>query len=50
MKLTLAYYHIRDIRFDKRTEIKDGVLFINQDELRSLLLNDENYLYVLSLL
>lgn len=43
MKLTLAYYHIRNIRFDKKTEIKDGVLFINQDELRSLLLNDENF-------
>lgn len=43
MKLTLAYYHIRNVKFDKRTEIKDEVLFINHDELKSLLLNDKNF-------
>jgi len=43
MKLTLAYYHIRNVKFDKRTEIKDEVLFINHDELKLLLLNDKNF-------
>ena len=43
MKLTLAHYHIRNVKFDKRTEIKDEVLFINHDELKSLLLNDKNF-------
>ena len=43
MKLTLTYCHIRNVKFDKRTEIKDEVLFINHDELKSLLLNDKNF-------
>jgi len=43
MDLTLAYYHISDIEFDKKTEIEDGVLFINRDELRSYLSIDKNF-------
>jgi glycine reductase len=43
MNLALAYYHINNVKFDKKTEIKDSVLFINQNELKSYLLIDRNF-------
>ena len=42
MKLELAYYDMYDVRFGNRTEILDGVLIINRDELKSHLLDDKN--------
>lgn len=43
MNLTLAYYDIHNVKFDKKTEIKEGVLFLNYNELRSYLLTDRNF-------
>ena len=43
MNLTLAYYHIDNVKFDKKTEIKDGILFVNHNELRSYLLIEKNF-------
>ena len=43
MKLDLAYYHISDVQFGKKTEIRDKVLYIDRNELRSYLLSDKNF-------
>ena len=42
MKLELGYVAIKDIQFGERSEVKDGTLFVNADELVSLLMEDEN--------
>ena len=43
MNLKLAYYNINNVKFDKKTEIKEGVLFLNYNELRSCLSTDRNF-------
>ena len=42
MELTVGYIAIRDIRFGAATEVKDGVLIINKDELVALLGQDDH--------
>lgn len=41
MRLELAYYEIRDVRFGGETRLDDHVLTINRDELCGKLLEDE---------
>lgn len=41
MKLEVGNVNIKDVRFDSRTEIKDGLLSINRDELVKLLASDK---------
>lgn len=41
MKLELGYVHISDIQFGSESGVKDGVLYVNREELKSLLLTDE---------
>lgn len=43
MELQLFYYHITDIRFGEETKIKDRVLHINKEELKSYLLSDPSF-------
>jgi len=43
MELQLSYYHITDIRFGDETIMKDGVLFLNKEELKSYLLGDPSF-------
>ncbi len=43
MDLMLAYYDVNHVKFDGKTEIKDGVLFINRNELKSYLLIDKTF-------
>lgn len=41
MKLQLGYIDIKDIRFDKKPRIENGVLYVNPDELIQSVLKDE---------
>lgn len=42
MKLELGYIHIKDIQFASESKVEDGVIYVNADELKALLLEDEN--------
>lgn len=41
MRLELAYYDIRDVRFGRETRLEGGVLTVNREELCQKLLEDE---------
>ena len=42
MQLQLDVYNIKDIAFGKKTEIKAGTLYIDHQELQSILLQDKS--------
>lgn len=42
MKLELGYIYIKDIQFSDVSKVENGVLYVNKDELRSQLLEDQN--------
>lgn len=42
MKLELGYIDIRDIQFSAQSKVENGVLYVNADELKALVLEDEN--------
>ncbi len=42
MKLELGYIHIEDIQFGAESKVENGILYVNKDELISLLMEDEN--------
>ncbi|MCL2078674.1 MAG: glycine/sarcosine/betaine reductase component B subunit [Oscillospiraceae bacterium] len=42
MKLELGYIDIKDIKFSDESKIKDGVLYVNAEELKKLVLSDEH--------
>lgn len=42
MKLELGYIQIKDIQFAAESKVKDGTIFVNTDELKALLMEDEN--------
>lgn len=46
MKLELGRIFIRDVQFGTETRVADGVLTVNQEELRSLILADERLVEV----
>lgn len=41
MKLELGKIHIHDVQFDEKTHIKDGVLYVNAEELAAEVLTDD---------
>ena len=41
MKLELANFPVKDVRFSKQTAYNNGVLQINKEELLSLILEDK---------
>ena len=41
MKLELGKIFIKDIRFDDKTHVKDGVLYVNKEEVEKLVLEDD---------
>lgn len=41
MKLELGYIHIHDIRFGDVSKVEEGVLYVNADEVKKLVLEDE---------
>ncbi|HHY59594.1 MAG TPA: beta-aspartyl-peptidase [Clostridia bacterium] len=41
MRLEVGNIFIKDIQFGGKTEVKDGVLYINKDELKKVAANDE---------
>ncbi len=42
MKLELGYIHITDIQFADESKVENGVIYVNREELRTLLLEDES--------
>ncbi|MEG1152526.1 MAG: glycine/sarcosine/betaine reductase component B subunit, partial [Oscillospiraceae bacterium] len=42
MKLELGYLNINDVQFAKKSEVRDGVLYVNQDEIKAIIMEDEN--------
>lgn len=42
MKLELGIIPIRDIRFGSESKIEDGTIFVNAEELKTILMEDEN--------
>lgn len=41
MKLELGRIFIKDIQFDEKTLVKDGVLYVNKEEVEKLVLEDD---------
>ncbi|WP_459130025.1 glycine/sarcosine/betaine reductase component B subunit [Guggenheimella bovis] len=41
MVLELGSIHMKDVQFGPETKVKDGVLYVNKEELNALLLEDE---------
>ncbi|HHW06315.1 MAG TPA: beta-aspartyl-peptidase [Clostridia bacterium] len=41
MRLEIGNIYIKDVRFGSQTEVKDGVLYINKEELARVTANDE---------
>lgn len=42
MKLQLSKFHVRDIQFADQSAFRDGVLYVNKEELAAYLMEDEN--------
>ena len=42
MKLELGYINIKDIQFASESKVEDGVIYVNAEELKALLLEDEH--------
>ena len=42
MKLELGYVNIHDIQFADQSKVEGGVLYVNQDDVKNLVLEDEN--------
>lgn len=41
MKLELGYIHINDIQFGSESKVDGGVLYVNKEELKAMLMEDE---------
>ena len=42
MKLELGYVNIHDIQFSNESKVENGVLYVNADELKAIVLDDEH--------
>ena len=42
LKLELGYVNIHDIQFADQSKVEGGVLYVNQDDVKNLVLEDEN--------
>ena len=42
MKLEMGYINIHDIQFSNVSKVENGVLFVDQDAVKKLVLEDEN--------
>lgn len=42
MKLELGYIDIKDIQFAAESKVENGIIYVNKDELRDMLMEDEN--------
>ena len=42
MKLELGIIPVKDIQFGPESKVENGVIYVNADELKALLLEDEN--------
>ena len=38
MKLELGYIYIKDVQFGDKSEVKDGTLYVNKEEIQKLVL------------
>lgn len=41
MKLELGYVNIHDVQFGSKSEVKGGVLYVNKEDIKTLVLEDE---------
>ena len=42
MKLELGYVNIHDIQFADQSKVEGGVLYVNKEDIKNLVLEDEN--------
>ncbi|MDD2493938.1 MAG: glycine/sarcosine/betaine reductase component B subunit [Tissierellia bacterium] len=42
MKLELGYIYIKDIQFGETSKVENGIIYVNKDELKSIILEDQN--------
>lgn len=42
MKLELGYIFIQDVQFASESKVEDGILYVNQEELKKMLMEDED--------
>ena len=42
MKLELGFVQINDIQFASESKVENGTIYVNAEELKALLLEDEN--------
>ena len=43
MKLELGYIHIKDIQFSDVSKVENGILYVNKEEVKALILEDQNF-------
>ncbi|WP_326908789.1 glycine/sarcosine/betaine reductase component B subunit [Sedimentibacter sp. MB31-C6] len=43
MKLELGYILIKDIQFSEESKVENGTLFVNKEEVKALILEDQNF-------
>lgn len=43
MKLELGYIYIKDIQFSDVSKVENGTLYVNKEELKALILEDQNF-------
>jgi glycine reductase len=43
LKLELGYIHIKDIQFSDVSKVENGILYVNKEEVKALILEDQNF-------
>lgn len=43
MKLELGYIYIKDIQFAEKSKVENGTLYVNKEEIKALVLEDQNF-------
>nr|WP_300093770.1 glycine/sarcosine/betaine reductase component B subunit [Sedimentibacter sp.] len=43
MKLELGYIFIKDIQFAEKSKVENGTLYVNKEEVKALILEDQNF-------
>lgn len=43
MKLELGYVFIKDIQFAEKSKVENGILYVNKEEVKALILQDQNF-------
>ncbi len=43
MKLELGYIYIKDIQFAEKSKVENGTLYVNKEEIKALVMEDQNF-------